>query len=109
MSTLGLAAAVAGSVLSIAVTALVVGDYRLVTRLRRDHAAVWQALGSPSPWFTKFEDLTAINRFLAQRRYEDLSDPELIGLARRLRLLTSLVYWLAAITLILLGIARVKR
>jgi len=109
MSTLALAAIVAGSALILAVVLLSVGDYRFVAQLRRSHPAAWQSLGSPSPWFTKLNDLTTVNDYLARRGYLVLPDPDLIKLGNHLRLLTHLVYWLAGITLLLVGAARLKR
>ena len=97
-----------GALLLAAVAVLVVGDYRLVTRLRRDHAEVWRSLGSPSPWFTKLEHLGAVNRFLSHRKYEALPDAGLVELSGRLRVLTNLVYWLAAVTMLLLAVARLE-
>ena len=106
MNAVATAAIAAGALMAAAVAVLAVGEYRLVTRLRRDHPRTWEGLGSPSPWFTRWQDLSAVTRFLTQRDYEKLGDVELAVLANKLRILTRVVYVLVAATLLLLSIAR---
>lgn len=88
---------------------LVTGDYRLVVMLRRDWPAVWQSLGRPSPLFTRFEDVAAVQQFLFQRKYREIGDPSLARFAERLRTLTMVAYTAAAIALIVATAARIGR
>ncbi|MFL5497777.1 MAG: hypothetical protein ACJ79I_06130 [Gemmatimonadaceae bacterium] len=85
---------------------LIVGDYKLVVRLREHHQQVWGRLGSPSPWFYRLEDLTSVYRFLVAREYVTLGDPELSALANRIRILTYTVYALTAATVVLMALTR---
>src|SRR5262245_10427197 len=103
MSPLVMATLVVAAVLGIAIILLIVGDYRLVTRLRRDHPVAWQGIGSPSPWFTRLEDVNAVYRFLEERAYLRLGDADLSQLAGRLRMLTNVVFLLAAATLVMMA------
>ena len=109
MKVLEFATISAGLLLFVLTVLLAYGDYQLVVRLRRDHSAIWRSLGSPSPWFTKFEHLSAMNRFLGERQYEALNDATLSALSAGLRLLTRLVYYVAATTLLAIAAVRLAR
>lgn len=87
-------------------TGLIVGDSRLVLALRRNHPRVWEALGRPSPWFSRVEDVGAVHRFLHQRAYVALGDAALIRLGDRLRALTIVTGVLGIATLALAAAAR---
>ena len=87
---------------------LAVGEYLLVTRLRRDDPPTWKLLGSPSPWFTRWQDLSAVSKFLGAREYDHLSDPQLKSLGNKLRILTKVVFALVATTLLLIVLARIS-
>jgi hypothetical protein len=102
------AALISGAFLVLAVLGLAVGEYRLVSRLRRDHPETWQSLGSPSPWFTRWQDVSTVSDFLDSRGYERLGDPDLESLGRRMRILTKTVYALAGATLLLILLARLS-
>lgn len=101
-------AAVAGLFVafSVSVFALIIGDYRLVTSLRRRHRAVWERLGGPSPWFSRLEDVSAVHRFLHERAYTALDDPALVRACDRLRVLTLVTCVLAVAALAVATIAR---
>lgn len=96
-------------VLAAVVVAMCVGDYRLVALLRRDHHATWEGLGSPSPWFSRFEDLRGMHRFLFQKQDQVLQDPTVHALSRRLRILHRLAYALGAALLLLAFAAKLIR
>ena len=95
-----------GAATAVAVILLALGEYRFVQELRRQHPVTWQNIGSPSPWFSRLQDVTAVSRFLSRRGYEHLDDPALAILGHRLRILTSIVYGFVAATLLLLMLAR---
>jgi hypothetical protein len=98
IAILGLMAGVAG--------VCVVRSYRFLVVLRRDHFHIWEALCRPSPWLSRLEDVTAVQRFLLKRQYRELTDVALVRSAERLRLLTILTYGLAATALIAATIAK---
>ena len=101
-STLRVTAIVSCSALAVAIVLLAIGEYRLVVRLRRNHIAIWKSIGEPSPWFGRLADLVSVSRFLKLRQYEQIDDASLVALANGLRRLTSLVYFLAASTILFL-------
>jgi len=86
---------------SVSVGMLIVGDYRFVVALRRSHPRAWEALGRPSPWFSRVEDVGAVHSFLHQRDYAELGDAALIRLGDRLRALTIVTCVLGVAALVL--------
>jgi len=109
MSALAISTIVAASALLCAVGFLAVGDYRLVVRLRENHRHTWEKLGSPSPWFNRFEDVASVHAFVFGREHQSLGDATLSELAERLRILTYTVYALAAATLVLMVLTRLSK
>lgn len=82
----------AGFLLFSLVALMLTGEYRLVAALRRDHPAIWERLGRPSPWFYRFEDVGMVHSFLFSREFETTADIPLIRLAERLRRLRMAAY-----------------
>lgn len=109
MHLLAVLALAAGALFVMVATLLIVGDYQLVVRLKRDHRAAWERLGSPSPYFTHFEHLAAVQRFLFERQYRSLGDDVLARDAERLRLMTTAGYVLAAVVLLLALLVKLVR
>ncbi|MFL5595153.1 MAG: hypothetical protein ACJ785_11150 [Gemmatimonadaceae bacterium] len=109
MIVLAIATLVASCVLLLATAFLIVGDYQLVVRLRENHRKAWEKLGSPSPWFTRLEDLTSVYRFLVARDDRQLGDAQLSALADRIRLLTYAVYALTAVIFVLMLLIRLSK
>lgn len=109
MNALAIATIATAVVLLLATAFLIVGDYKLVIRLRQNHRRTWESLGSPSPWFTHIDDMTSVYRFLVARQYRALGDPKLSALAERLRVLTYAVYGLTAAMLVLMVLTRLSK
>ena len=109
MSALAIGTIVSAGALLCAVAFLAVGDYRLVVRLREDHRQIWEKLGSPSPWFTRLEDLASVHAFVFGREHHSLGDATLSELAEHLRILTYVVYAFALATLVLMALTRLTR
>ena len=105
---ISVATILSGAVLALMVVALAIGEYVLVARLRRDHPATWRAIGSPSPWFTHWQDFATVSKFLGRRGYDNLGDPQLKSLGNKLRILTTVVFALGATTLLLVVLARIS-
>jgi hypothetical protein len=92
-----------------ALIVLIVGEYRLVTGLRRAHPDVWERLGKPSPWFTQFGHALRVQSFLMDREYASIPDEQLSRVCERLRGLTISVYALAATALLAATLATQTR
>jgi hypothetical protein len=98
-----------GMMLAVLVACLIAADYQLVVRLRRDHRSTWEGLGSPSPLFSRPEDLAAMHRFLAERQYLAIDDADFRRFAGRTRLLTNAVYAAGGATMIAVTLAKAFR
>ena len=60
--------------------------HRLLRRLQHDHPQVWQELGRPTLFLNNsVSNGFAVLRFVQQREYMELKDPELRSLADRVR------------------------
>jgi hypothetical protein len=91
-----------------AVGVLIVADYKLVVRLRRDHSRVWEAIGRPSEFFTRFEHVTNVHRYLATGEYRSLDDTQLTALGDWLRRVVRVLYVLATLLLVLLTVLKLE-
>jgi hypothetical protein len=94
--------------LALVVGSLIVADYRLIVRLRRDHRAIWEGIGSPSPLLSRIEEVSAVHRFLSGRHYAVIDDRELVALAERARVLTTAAYIAAAAAFVTLTLAKLN-
>lgn len=81
--------------------------HRFLTRLRQEHTAVWQELGSPAMTLslaTGWKSGWATHRFLRRKRYMNLHDPQLTRYAQQYRWLQ--VPYTLVLVLFLLSLLR---